>query len=181
LERRWKEAAIAVHQGKDESLTELLYRLEVALNDFQVNDPRRATPEMIYSIYRSSLNERHRKRLERLHNFSNRIRDMDDEERIDLFRQCLYYERHRDEPPKQAKVNSVSLEDAKKQAAKKRWSCRTCQSEAHSFKTCDAARANAHCKNCNGSHFRFECPKRTPQETTRAGAAPAEKPASNSN
>ena len=78
-------------------------------------------------------------------------------------------------------MNSVSLEDAKKQAATKKWSCRTCQSDAHSFKTCDAARAKAHCKTCNGSHFRFECPKRAETGTTGAGAAPAEKPASNPN
>lgn len=107
-QRRWKEAAMAVHQGRDEMLTDFLFRLEVALNDFAVNDPLEATPDMVYSIYRASLSDKTKELLERNHALSTRARAIGDDERIELIRQCLYCERRRESQVPVQKIRSVS-------------------------------------------------------------------------
>ena len=70
---RWTEATLSVHQRPEETLTSsLLERLETAVNELQYNLPEEVTQDLIYYIYRGSLNDQVRETLEKAHLFTNR-------------------------------------------------------------------------------------------------------------
>jgi hypothetical protein len=163
---RWKEAAMSIHQGSNESLSALLGRLEYALNAFEEHCPSEATAERIYEIYRASLSDRTRAMLDTKHNFGNRARELDVDEKTQLLLECLHMERISETPL--AKIRGITTSGNDGAVGP---SCRTCNTNDHSFKTCEKARQKVTCPRCDGAnHFRFECPKLVKKGTTAGGS-----------
>ena len=127
--------------------------METAVNELTTNIPEKVTSELIYFIYRGSLSEQTRKPLEKAHQFTNRARDPNIEERLRFLHSCLYKERLREQcgggqsgstrTMATSKASTTSVEQTQKG-----YRCRTCLTNYHSFKDCDRVKARQRCFRC---------------------------------
>ena len=110
---------MSIRQGQQETLTELLPRVEVALNNFMHCQPERATPDLVYYVYRGSLRDDIKLRLNTKYSFDNRVRELPFSEKTRLLREYLYVERSL-ESKKRPRINASVSERKRRRITTRR-------------------------------------------------------------